>query len=389
MDIGLENLKNGGAMKRIGTKYPGVFYRESRRVGKKGTEKIYYILFKKDGKGFEEKVGRQYADDMTPSRAAGIRAERIEGKRESRKEIREKKKEKVWTFNALWEAYLLSKNELKGIVTDKNRYENYIKKPFGNKKPEDVSIFEVDRIRLTLLKTKQPGTVKNVLELLRRLNNYGIKNNLCKGIPFKIQMPNVDNERTEDLTPEQLKNLLKVIDEDTHLYAGNIMKMALFTGMRRGELFKLKWENIDTKNNLIHLEKPKGGKSQIIPLSEAAKGVLNNCIKTDSDYVFPGRNGEKRIDIKKAVNAIKKKAELPRDFRALHGLRHVYASMLASSGQVDIYTLQKLLTHKSGLMTQRYAHLRDQRLKDASDVMSSLINDIKNAEVIEDERQSS
>jgi len=41
------------------------------------------------------------------------------------------------------------------------------------------------------------------------------------------------------------------------------------------------------------------------------------------------------------------------------GLRHVYASMLASSGQVDMYTLQKLLTHKSPAMTQRYAHLRD------------------------------
>jgi len=57
------------------------------------------------------------------------------------------------------------------------------------------------------------------------------------------------------------------------------------------------------------------------------------------------------------VNTIKKAAGLPKDFRALHGLRHVYASMLASSGQVDLYTIQKLLTHKSPAMTQRYAHL--------------------------------
>ena len=55
----------------------------------KGTEKVFYIVFKKEGKVFEEKVGRQFADNMTEAKAAGIRAERIEGKRASRKEIRE------------------------------------------------------------------------------------------------------------------------------------------------------------------------------------------------------------------------------------------------------------------------------------------------------------
>ncbi len=66
-------------------------------------------------------------------------------------------------------------------------------------------------------------------------------------------------------------------------------------------------------------------------------------------------------------------AGLPDGFRPLHGLRHVYASILASSGQVDMYTLQKLLTHKSPLMTQRYAHLRDETLKRASNLAGSLI----------------
>jgi site-specific recombinase XerD len=57
----------------------------------------------------------------------------------------------------------------------------------------------------------------------------------------------------------------------------------------------------------------------------------------------------------------------------LHGLRHVYASTLASSGKVDLSTLQKLLTHKSPLMTQRYAHLRNEALMDASNVISEII----------------
>jgi integrase len=76
------------------------------------------------------------------------------------------------------------------------------------------------------------------------------------------------------------------------------------------------------------------------------------------------------------VNDIKKKAGLPKDFRPLHGLRHAYASMLASSGQVDMYTLQKLLTHKSPQMTQRYAHLRDETLKKAADLAGELMSEV-------------
>jgi integrase len=186
-------------------------------------------------------------------------------------------------------------------------------------------------------------------------------------------MPKVRNLKTEDLSPEQLTSLLKAIDQDESIQARNLMKIALFTGMRRGELFKLKWEHIDFDRGFIHIIDPKGGPDQIIPLNEATRKILENHPKTESPYVFPGRFGGQRVDIRIPVNRIKTRAGLPKDFRPLHGLRHVYASMLASSGQVDMYTLQKLLTHKSPQMTQRYAHLRDEALRKASDLAGDLI----------------
>ena len=79
----------------------------------------------------------------------------------------------------------------------------------------------------------------------------------------------------------------------------------------------------------------------------------------------------KELGIKSA-----KAAGFPKGFRPLYGLRHVFASMLASSGKVDLYTLQKLLTHKDPKMTQRYAHLRDDTLKRASNWADKLIRDI-------------
>ena len=68
-------------------------------------------------------------------------------------------------------------------------------------------------------------------------------------------------------------------------------------------------------------------------------------------------------------------AGLPEDFRPIHGLRHVFASALASSGQVDMYTLQKLLTHSDPKTTQRYAHLRDDALKNAADLAGKIFNE--------------
>jgi len=82
------------------------------------------------------------------------------------------------------------------------------------------------------------------------------------------------------------------------------------------------------------------------------------------------------VDINHQVSRIKQRAGLPEAFRAIHGLRHVYASMLASSGGVDMYTLQKLMTHKSAAMTQRYAHLRDDALKRAADVAGDIFEQL-------------
>jgi integrase len=363
-------------MKRYKTKYPGVFYREGLRIGGRGSEKIYYIVFKKDGTVIEEKAGRQYADDMTPAKAAGIRAERIEGKRLSRKEIREKEKaqknNKKWTIDRLYAEYKKQNPQLKGWHTYESQYEKWLKPAFEKKEPTDILQLDVDRLRLKMLKKKSPQTVKHVLALLRRLINFGVRKQLCKGLGFEIQMPSVDNAKTEDLTTQQLRALLKTIEKDKHPIAGPMMKMALFTGMRRGEMFRLKWSDIDFHRGFINIRDPKGGRDEKIPLNDAARGLLENLEKS-SEFVFPGLQGGQRVNIGKQVAKIRDDAGLPKDFRPLHGLRHVYASNLASSGQVDMYTLQKLLTHKDPLMTQRYAHLRDEALKEASALAGFII----------------
>ena len=283
-----------------------------------------------------------------------------------------------WTIGRLWKHYKANKS-LKGIAQDESRYNNYIKPLFADKEPADILPLDIDRLRRKKLKDKSPQTIKLTLALLKRIVNFGAKRQLCAPLPFSIEMPSVNNIKTEDLTQEQLRSLLDAIEADGDKQVANLMKMALFTGMRRGELFRLKWEDVDTRRGFITIRGPKGGTDQTIPLPDAARAVLDARPREESEegeeipYVFPGRKGRQRTDIKKALAGIRKAAKLPEGFRPLHGLRHVYASMLASSGAVDLFTLQKLLTHKGPSMTMRYAHLRDETLKKAANLQGDLI----------------
>lgn len=366
--------------KRIKTKYPGVYFISGESVSGK-PEKIYYIRYRKNGVLVEEKAGRQFQDDMTPARASQVRTRRIEGNELSNTERREAEKaqktgeSKRWTIDRLFNEYIKGRPDNTSRSIDKGRYINYIKPHFGNTEPKEILPLDVDRLRIGLLKKRSPQTVKHILNLLTWIINFGVKRNLCDGISFHIQKPTVNNLKTEDLSDEQLKNLLHAIEMDSNIQIKNLMKLALFTGLRRGEMFKLKWEDIKFERGFIHIKGPKGGPDERVPLNDATRELLKSHPKTESPFVFPGRGGKQRVSAQAGVNKIKKRAGLPKDFRPLHGLRHAYASMLASSGEVDLYTLQKLLTHKDPRMTQRYAHLRDEALRRASEVAGSIIKE--------------
>lgn len=362
-------------------KYPGVYYVEGISSASGKSERIYYIIYRKNNKLIEEKAGRQFQDHMTFAQASRIRAERINGNQLSNKERRELQKaenirqQNIWIIDRLWSEYKYRKSNLRSLQRDELRYKKHILPNFGHKEPFELSQFEIDKFKINFLKIRKPQTVKLALSLLLRIINFGVKKQLCEGLKFKIEMPRVDNIKTEDLTPEQLYRLFTVLNEDPNIHVANLMKLALFTGMRRGELFRLQWSDIDFNKGFIRIVNPKGGKNQTIPLNNEARILLLSHPHTEgSPFIFPGRDGQQRKEIIKQANRIKERAGLPKDFRALHGLRHVYASLLASSGQVDLYTLQKLLTHKSPQMTQRYAHLRDETLRKASNLVGDLIN---------------
>ncbi|MHB8858657.1 MAG: tyrosine-type recombinase/integrase [Thermoleophilia bacterium] len=288
----------------------------------------------------------------------------------------------AWTVARLWDEYQAANPGLKGMRVYRDIYNAHLQQLFGVRQPSEITPFDVDRLKLVAMKGKSPKSVANALELLRRIVNFGVKRDLCAGPRFKIQLPRVANEKTEDLTREELARLVRVIDN--HFSAGTrhaagaaMMKLVLFTGMRRGEIFRLKWPDLDFHRNNILLREPKGGRDVIIPMSSQARLLLEDwrAGAGGSAYVFPGKDGGQRRDIRAQVNTIKREAGLPRDFRPLHGLRHVFASNLISRG-VEFQIVQRLLTHRGGTVTHRYAHIRDDALRAAAELAAHSIGDL-------------
>ena len=348
---------------RHSTEFSGVYF-----VKLANENQSFFIRYKRNGKSVEEKAGRSN-EGWDAEIACLLRAERMSANDAQAGELQQDSASnagQLWTFSKIFEKYLRLRPDLKGRENDIYRFKNYLEQDFADIAPEEVTQGDVERFRHNLQnKCLKPATVRHVLELLRRLANFAVKKNYCRGLSFKLEMPKVDNQKTEELTQHQLQNLLRVLEEDPDLQVSNLVRMALYTGMRRGELFELCWSDIDFHHKTITVRSAKNGQHPSIPLNEMAEKVLaeHAHVKGSSKFVFPGRSGKKRTECKRQLLRIRKNAGLPEDFRLLQGLRHVYATMLVSSGKVDLETLQSLLTQKSPLMTQRYAHLLDQKVE--------------------------
>lgn len=391
--------------KRHKTDYKGVFYRIVPRLGGKGDERSYFVVYKVRVKGkvvvVETAVGRQFVDDMTPARAAKQRALLIEGKAQTREEEREAERQRKIeeqealeqeqnrpTLGKLFQEFEIAKADRKSLKDDRSRWNAYLAPDLADKLPSEIVTLDVQRINKKL---KDRGlsqqTRKHALVLLKRIISHAVNAGRIPnpyGKAFKIdvkaEIGKLHNETTEDLTQEQLDRLLVALNRAPDQQAANVMRLALATGMRRSELYRLRWDDCLFDRGLIRIVGPKGGRDVLIPMNATARRVLENIPritttdKEQSSWVFPGRNPQNHVvDLKKPINAIKRDAQLPKDFRPLHGLRHAFACNLMNSGKVTLPTLQRLMTHRSVEMTLRYGRIRDKQLEEASSVMDEIL----------------
>ena len=182
-----------------------------------------------------------------------------------------------------------------------------------------------------------------------------------------------DDKRVRSLDPQERKRFMTALGNRPR-YVQVMVELALLTGMRRGEILKLTWDNVDLRRKQITVRAAtaKGAKTRIIPLPARAVEILRGwrseqaVVDTGRHVFLNRRTGMPFTHIKKSWAALCKAAEVS-NFR-FHDCRHDYASRLVEAG-VDLYRVKELLGHSSFELTQRYAHLSDQAKRDAVEVL--------------------
>ncbi len=374
--------------KRHSTNYTGVHYIEGTSLDGKRSEKIYLIRYRKEGKAVEEKAGRQFKDNMTPAKASRMRSMRIEGKSETNTEKRAKQKtEKEASINRpilnlLFKKYLEYKGDsLKGIRTDKSRFANHLEGTLGKLTPQEIDSFSVMRLKKSIDQNHTPGSTRNVLELLRRIINFGVKNNLCSQLDFVIELPKVESERIEVLTDEQFKSLTEAWNEYPDKHIVNLHKVIAWTGMRPSEPCSLQWDDVDFEHSVIMRRNTKSGKDKPLRMSKEVTSIFmdqRTLLESEvsemrnSPFVFPRRGGGKRNPDGwiKNVKDICNRAGIPKSYRPNYCLRDTIASTLLSNGST-LDEVGYMLGHEPGSpMMKRYAKFVEgaqQRIVDRAD----------------------
>jgi integrase len=272
------------------------------------------------------------------------------------------------TFAELLERY----NEtVKGQKSykDKKSHLVILKSYFSGRLLTDITTYDLEHFRnqrrATPIKTRTQtrerslANVNRVLSTLRHMFSKAVEWNLIEQSPFsrcKHLFYKEDNVRVRYLTEEEESRLLR--NCTGHLKP--IVLCALNTGMRKGEILTLKWENI--RNGFIYLNKTKTGETRQIPINKTLTSLFQSLPRhITSEYVFCSKEGKPYVDIKKSFKSALKRTGI-QDFR-FHDLRHSFASKLVSKG-APLKALQELLGHKNIKMTMRYAHLADSVKKD-------------------------
>ncbi|PIW65465.1 MAG: hypothetical protein COW12_01810, partial [Candidatus Omnitrophica bacterium CG12_big_fil_rev_8_21_14_0_65_45_16] len=212
----------------------------------------------------------------------------------------------------------------------------------------------------------QPSTVNRELATLNALLNKALAEGILVANPCqqiqKLKFSESGRARERFLDEDEIKRLLSAAGYPLK----QILVIALGTGMRRGELMGLRWQDISIRDNddfgLITLRHTKNGETRKVIMSQSVKKAILSIQKhPDSDLLFPGSNSRTPWDFRKPLELAVKKAGLNaagKEKFVFHHLRHTFCSQLGLLGY-DVKTIMELSGHKSYQMVLRYTKLNN------------------------------
>jgi integrase len=368
------------------TQYPGVRYREHNKRKYRGQPDRYFVIrYKKNGKLVGESVGWS-SHEMNAQKANKIRADKVQNirkgegyqslaekrqieaarKREEEQKRQLKEKEEIRFGQVATEYLKWSEANKKSYPEDKSRYEKHLKF-LDSVRLKDISPLMLEKLKRDLQKKNlSSATVHHVLTLIRAIFRKVVAWKLYQGsIPTtEVKFPKLNNKRSRFLSHKEAAVLLKELKRlSKNVY--NQSLLALYCGLRFGEIANLTWADIDLKAGIIHIRDAKAGDRHAFitqPVKEMFLGLKKDKSKKQNGLIFPDKKGKKQKHISRTFYktlldlGFNKGISDNRQKVSFHTLRHTFASWLALQG-TSPYEIKELMGHKSIEMTERYAHL--------------------------------
>ncbi|MBI9081308.1 MAG: site-specific integrase [Pseudodesulfovibrio sp.] len=249
----------------------------------------------------------------------------------------------------------------KGQYIESLRWETHISRYYGKLPLEEITTDTILKLRKSVeRKGLAPQTVYHCLSLTRRVMRYALDAEMYQGQLPKFLMPKFDNRSVRFLSKGEADLLLMYLRDMSDLWH-DIALFALHTGMRAGEIFRLKTYDVNLDSNMIHVIDTKSSRNRVVPLNEISKGVIERNIKPSvyNKNVFTNGGSEITYVNRTYRNAVKKcrynyGVSDRRQRVVFHTLRHTFATWLVQRG-VPIATVGQLLGHADVRMTMRYS----------------------------------
>lgn len=349
------------------------------RVQPKGT-KSYVLLYRVGERKRLVKLG-SIADFKTVDLARdAAREARRTVRLEDRDPIpsRGKKIDLVADLVRHWLAYLKDKGRKDSYIKDaSDRMRLHVLPDLGRMRPQDVTSTHVERIHRRLTKAGKKPTANNVVRLIHALFSYAMRPTIA-AFPKTAANPAAGVEKNPQVSrktfvrPMQMPALLRSIEAEPDPYHQAFFMLALLTGARRGELLKLRWEDVDLENRTLTFRDTKNRTDHVLVISQAAADILDALPRQSGNpFVICGhKHGRPLVNPDKPWNRIKTRAGLP-DVH-VHDLRRTYGSWLASKGRTT-QQIGKTLGHKSSITARVYAEIADQAKTELADEMADLL----------------
>ena len=185
----------------------------------------------------------------------------------------------------------------------------------------------------------------------------------------RVGKPKLPGGRVRYLSDTERERLLAECRASTSADLYPAVILALTTGARQAEIMGAKWAQVDLHRRVLILETTKNGERRALPLAAPAITVLQARVRRiDTDLIFPGKNPQQPIDLRKPWETALKRAGIE-DFH-WHDLRHTAASYLAMSG-ASLAEIAEILGHKTLQMVKRYSHLSHDHVASVADRMAA------------------